>query len=332
MKKFFKILRRLLCGILAAVLLVLAVLYVCGTSRQKFTGAEEDLSTWMSMIMDETPLNKIAIPGSHDAGTAGVLWPGETQTYTIAEQLACGVRYFDIRVNNKNGQLVIFHDILNGVPFAGVLSDIKNFISSHPTETLLLDFQHFKGDSQPQVLQLLLSELGENGLLVENDTGLSDLQFIRSLTLGDARGKCVVFWGDRSADNSEYLFLRNDDECTQSGMCLDSYYIGKLHKAGSTALIEEAYPVYFAKLAERQAAGEDGIFVLQAQLTDGKVVFGPWSLEKKHDSVISPYIRGLAEGENLESINVILRDFITPEKCRDIINLNYGKPIIHARV
>ncbi len=332
MKGFFKILRTILVIMFAVLVAAFAVLYISETNNAKFYGADKALSSWMSMIADETPLNKVAIPGSHDAGTEGILWPGETQTYTIGEQLVSGCRYFDIRVNNKNGELVIFHSVLNGGPFADALADIKDFISEHPTETLLLDFQHFKGGSQQAVYDLLLSELGAEDLLVKNDTALSDLQFIRGLTMGDARGKCIIFWGDRSADNSEYLFLRNDDECTQSGMCLDSYYIGKYHKAGSQSLIEDAYPVYFDKLAQRQAAQEDGIFVLQGQLTDGMMVFGPWSLERKHNPIISEYIRNLKDSDKLESINVVLRDFITPEKCTDIINLNYTKNNIHARV
>lgn len=316
-------------GIVLAFLLALVLIFfIAGSCTKGAAEADEGLSSWMSRVKDDAPLNKIAIPGSHDAGTAGVCWLGQTQNVGIAKQLSCGARYFDIRVRKTDDRLVIFHDVLNGADFKGVLSDIKGFLTEHPTETLLLDFQHFSGDSQREVYDLLKDELFDEGLIVRNMTSLDDVQFIRQLTLGDVRGKCIVFWGDRSEDFSDWLFLRNDDECTQDGMSLDSYYIGSIHKDSTEALIEEGYPVYFAKLAERQAAEQDAIFVLQAQLTDGKLVFGPWQRERSNDPVISDYIRTLRNNEMLGSINVILRDFLDPVKCSDIIELNAAKGIM----
>lgn len=325
MVKTGKILTKILAGVLAVLLIAALVLCITDTSRQKFEGADVELSSWMSGIADDTPINKIAIPGSHDAGTAGIMWLGETQTYTIGQQLSSGVRYFDIRVHEKGDKLVIFHSFMDGADFGVILANIRDFITENPSEVLLLDFQHFKGGSQQRVYMLLRKELYDNGLVVENTTDMTDVQFIRSLTLGDVRGKCIIFWGDRSDDHSSWLFLRNDDECTLSDMCLDSYYIGSYHKAPSETLISDAHPIYFDKLAERQAAGEDAIFVLQCQLTDGTLVCGPWSREREQDAGMSEYIRSLAQSDKLDGINVIMRDFITPEKCEDIIALNTAK-------
>ena len=314
-------------AVLVLVAALLLVLFLCGKSRQRFAGADPALSTWMAGIDDGALLRQIAIPGSHDAGTRGILWAGETQTYTIAQQLQSGARYFDLRVHKKGDKYVIFHSILDGIEFCKVLDAIREFIQSHPSEVILLDFQHFK-DSQAEVKRLLLSELDARGLLMHNTTPLSPVEFIRGLTLGQVRGKCVVFWGDRSEAGSDFLFLRNDNECTYEDMCLDSYYLANSHKMDTRGLIETAYPVYFARLHQQQAAGRDAMFVLQCQLTDGKFVRGPWSRERKHDPLISDYIRRLAQSEELGSINVILRDFITPEKCEDIIALNRDKGIM----
>lgn len=321
----------ILLKILAAMLLLVAaallMLFLRGKSRQKFEGADQALSAWMTGIDDNALLRHIAIPGSHDAGTRGILWAGETQTYTIAQQLQSGTRYFDLRVHEKGDKYVIFHSILDGIEFCKVLGAIREFIQTHPSEVILLDFQHFKG-SQAEVKRLLLGELGNRGLLVRNDTALSQLAFIRGLTLGQARGKCVVFWGDREETDSDFLFLRNDNECTYEDMCLDSYYLASSHKMNTDGLIETAYPVYFARLRQQQAAEKDAMFVLQCQLTDGKFVRGPWSRERRHDPIISDYIRRLAQSEYLGGINVILRDFITPRKCEDIIALNREKGIM----
>ena len=318
------ILLKILAFVLLAVAAALSVLFLTGKSHQKYEGADPALSTWMADIDDDAPVRQIAIPGSHDAATRGLLWAGETQTYTIAQQLQCGVRYFDLRVHKKGDKYVIFHSILDGIEFSAVLAPIVAFIRSHPSEFIVLDFQHFK-DSQQEVKRLLLAELGEQGLLVRNETALSPVAFIRSLTLGQVRGKCLIFWGDREEKDSNFLFLRNDNECTRENMCLDSYYLAHCHKRDTRYLIENAYPLYFARLCQQRSSQQDAMFVLQCQLTDGKFVRGPWSRERKHDPLISEYIRSLAQSEYLPYVNIILRDFITPEKCQSIIALNRDK-------
>ena len=150
---------KVLIAVISVLILAVLVLFLNGTSREKFDGSPEDLSSWMGKIDDTAPLNKIAIPGSHDSGTAGICWLGETQTYSIGQQLMSGARYFDIRVHKDGDELTIFHSVFDGVEFADVLSDIKEFILEKPTETLILDFQHFKGDSQDAVRELLEEEL-----------------------------------------------------------------------------------------------------------------------------------------------------------------------------
>ena len=165
------------------------------------------------------------------------------------------------------------------------------------------------------------------GLLVKYDSDeLDEVEFVSQLTLGATRGKAVVFWGDRGWYEGDFIFHRNNDECTEMCMALDSCYLTEYHTGSSEKLIEEAFPMYFEKQAEKAGFWGKGIFVLQAQLTDGRVIFGPWSRERGHDAKISAYIRGLMDDrERLSAVNVILRDFLTPEKCAEIIELNKTK-------
>lgn len=323
-----KIVLKILIAVISVLLLAALVLFLNGNSREKYNGSPEELSSWMGKIDDTAPLNKIAIPGSHDSGTAGICWLGETQTYSIGQQLQSGARYFDIRVHKDGNKLTIFHDVLDGVDFADVLSDIKEFILANPTETLILDFQHFKGDSQDAVRELLEEEILNSGLVLVNGTDASDLQFIRQLTMGDVRGKCIIFFGDGYDCAENWIFSRNDDECTLGNLCLDSYYIGSVHKSAPEKLISDGHPVYIARQNERIADGEDALFVLQCQLTDGKIVFGPWARERAQNEMMSAYIENLGKSENIDIINVVMRDFITPDKCMQIIHLNAEKGYI----
>ena len=316
-------------GFIAFVLLLLCVLRLSGKSHARFEGAAPELSEWMGQIRDEVPLRRVVIPGSHDAGTCGVPWAGETQALSIAEQLLCGSRYFDVRVHQKGEQFVIFHSLLDGTDFKPILEDIRDFLQAHPSETVLLDFQHFKGESQKGVASLLEEVLGGSGLLIRCPAEQSRLEYVRALSLGETRGRCLVFWGDRAYvkahPETDFLFARNDNECTEEDMCLDSYYLAKCHRRGTKALLEQAHPVYLARARRLAEEERDGLFVLQCQLTDGLAVRGPWSRERRHDRPVSEYIRSLSDCPDLPLLNILMRDFIKQEKCADIIALNRAK-------
>ena len=323
-KKILKIIFSSIGGLLGLVIIVCLGIIING-SCMKIYKDDKDYSSWMENIHDDTLVNEIVMPGSHDAGSYTMVWLGETQQFDIDKQLEMGTRYFDIRVNKIDDEYVIFHSIINGVKFLPILESIKNFVIENPTETLLLDFQHFSGGSQNDVYNFITEYLYNNGLVVENNTQLSDLEFISQLKLKDARGKCIIFWGDRSSDPSNYVFLRNNDECTYSGMSLNSYYVSDYHYNDYAYLIENGYPVYFDNIINKMNNEQKGIFVLQAQLTDGNLIFGPYSKEKTNDDEISNKIKSFKDDENLKYLNVIMRDFLDASKCEEIINLNYYK-------
>lgn len=327
MKKTIKIVLISLGSLIALLLAFLLFLIINGSCNLKYKDETEKFPDWMNEIKDETYLHQVVIPGSHDAGSSGMNWLGETQNYSIKEQLELGVRYFDLRVNDNNGKLVIYHSIINGQEFIPILEDIKEFIKNHPSEILLLDFQHFKNGSEDEVFELVTNYLYNDNLLVVNEKNISDLEFITTLKVKDARGKCIVFWGNRSNDLSNYLFLRNDDTATKKEMCLDSYYFDTYHKKNVETLIEQ-FPQYFEKIQDKVENELRGIFVLQAQLTDGALIFGPWSREKVGDKKISAYINSLSDSSLLTDVNVIMRDFITAKKTGEIIRLNYYKEIM----
>lgn len=325
MKKVFKIIGLTILGLLGLIIIVCLGIIINGSCFATYDNDGKDYSSWMANIKDETLVNEIVMPGSHDAGSYGMVWLGETQQFNIDEQLQMGVRYFDLRVNKIDGKYVIFHSIINGVEFLPILESIKNFIIQNPSETLLLDFQHFEGNSQADVYNFITEYLYNNNLLVVNDTDLSDLEFISNLKIKDARGKCIIFWGDRSSDLSNYTFLRNNDGCSRSDMSLNSYYISDYHYNDFDYLVEVAYPIYFENIKNKISNESKGIFVLQAQLTDGNLIFGPYSKEKTNDKRISEVIISFKDSSDLKYLNVVMRDFLDINKCEEIINLNNYK-------
>lgn len=165
-------------------------------SSEMIQGSQEydhlDLSRWMETLpsrLHHIPLNCLAIPGSHDSFTfflnrsEGVA-PDEpqwmkraaeylgscvkriiynwssVQSLNVTEQLASGVRYFDIRVATKSDscdppgtqsesgmerkdvKLFCVHG-LYGLCIDECLESVASYLEDHGREIVVLDFNHF---------------------------------------------------------------------------------------------------------------------------------------------------------------------------------------------
>lgn len=128
-----------------------------------------DLASWMGQLSPQLrsiPIIFLAIPGSHDSLMYKVmrrspvapdapqhlhLWnvlvPGivrrwvQTQELEAGAQLELGVRYFDIRASYLGGNFMICHGLYSGDSLQP-LHEINLFLDQHPTEVVILDFQH----------------------------------------------------------------------------------------------------------------------------------------------------------------------------------------------
>ncbi|GAA3138322.1 hypothetical protein [Streptomyces echinatus] len=132
------------------------------------SAATVDLSRWMGELhgyLDGRPLNRIAMPGSHDSGSwsipadpglctsgwsydAAKLDPrlaasiSRTQSGSLTEQLDEGARYLDLRLCHEGGQWRTFH----GAPMGGLFFDdatgeaasVGRWIDEHPSEVVVI--------------------------------------------------------------------------------------------------------------------------------------------------------------------------------------------------
>ena len=316
MSKKKKLTLIILSSILVAILCVVGVIMIVANSQNDASVPTKELSQWMGMIKDETLLKNVVIPGAHDAGTKGLSYLAKTQDRDTADMLACGTRYLDLRVSKtKDGELKIYHGPFKGVTLDSVLEQIKQFLNANPTEALVLDFQHFDGDAELDTQTKVLT------LPVVEAQGNDFVEFVDNLTLGDIRGKCLILWGDDSADNKVFL-RRNNDEGTIEKSALQSYYEGKLNKKSSKTYIKEALPHYIDKYKQQDCKG---LFVLQGQLTDGLYVFGPHFREATHNKNMNEYVENLKDSADLNVINIVMRDFVTPHKNCLTLQLNLTK-------
>ncbi|MDE7454734.1 MAG: phosphatidylinositol-specific phospholipase C domain-containing protein [Clostridia bacterium] len=331
MSKKAKLTIIIISSIVAAILLATVICVIIGNSKNDKSQPTAELATWQSMIADDTPLKNIVTPGAHDAGTNGLPYFVATQDKSIAEILNCGTRYLDLRIAQDKGELKIYHGPSKGVTLQSVLDEVKTFITSNTSETLILDFQHFDEKDEPTVQHATINMITEklNGLLVTNNSNKDDVRFVDKLTLGQTRGKCLVVWG-RDTDDiiaKDCIFQRNNDNGTRPNSVIQSYYTGSLNKKSSSNYITKALPTYIDKYLTADCTG---LFVLQGQLTDGLYIFGPKFREATHTDNMDKYVDGLQNSDNLQYINIIMRDFVTPSKNCHILQLNLNKDIVKA--
>ncbi|NRA23141.1 MAG: hypothetical protein HRU08_01415 [Oleispira sp.] len=101
-----------------------------------------DAENWMSGLDGGAKLGQLAVPGTHDSGaydiTANV---GETQDWSIAEQLNNGIRFFDIRLanNNSSDDFEVRHGPLTLGSFNNlVMKSVNDFLDLHQNEVIFM--------------------------------------------------------------------------------------------------------------------------------------------------------------------------------------------------
>lgn len=105
-----------------------------------------ELHRWMGELPEDIALTRLSIPGTHNSPTCYVALPSvRCQAVDIAEQLANGVRFLDIRVSvdRDKDDLVLVHSVfpisLTGSKyFADMLGPIYDFLDKNPSEAVIM--------------------------------------------------------------------------------------------------------------------------------------------------------------------------------------------------
>ena len=175
-----------------------------------------DLSTpitdWLSMVKDETKVCKLSIPGTHDTMTGmGFYQPvlkyvfnttAISQVSTLEEQMACGLRFFDIRpvvsidtlaTDPAEKQILrLSHGISEiDVTFEETIDQLQRYLKDHTSEFFIAKLQADNGmenqNNWTVLLNKILSKQKYQGLFVED--------WRPDITVGEMRGK--ILWLSR---------------------------------------------------------------------------------------------------------------------------------------
>lgn len=170
------------------------------------------ITDWLSMVRDETKVCKLSIPGTHDTMTGmGFYQPllkyvfnqtAISQVSTLQEQMACGIRFFDIRpvvsidtlaTDPAEKQILrLTHGISElDVTFEETIDQLQRYLKQHPSEFFIAKLQADNGwenqNNWTLLLHKVLSKPKYQGLFVDN--------WHPGITVGEMRGK--ILWLSR---------------------------------------------------------------------------------------------------------------------------------------
>lgn len=128
----------------ALTFLLIAALAAVAPARA--SAAPLDPTRWMAQVPGGLRLSQITMPGTHDSGAleepSALRGTTQAQNLSIRNQLYVGVRFLDIRLNYKNGELRVNHGLIQQPDsFDRVLSYCYDFLASHPTETVVMSIK-----------------------------------------------------------------------------------------------------------------------------------------------------------------------------------------------
>ena len=273
---------------------------------------------WMGDIADNALLSALSIPGTHDSGAyrSGLIADmGKDQTYDIADQLAMGVRFLDIRLVLKKGKLGVYHGIINEkLAFETVVNTAKTFLADHPTECVLMCIK--KENAGEDIAEAVHAVIDEEPSLWYTREAIPTMQ--------QARGKIVLF--RRFADEARYgvdLYSGFEDNCAFAIEGNPSCYVQDYYKLEVT----DNLPTKWQKIVEtfdyaNTGAADSYVLNFTSAYYDKKLL---WTnvpeIQKTADYIHEQYadytLRQARYG-------IVLFDFVTPQLAKSMFGTNFA--------
>lgn len=285
------------------------------------------LAEWQEYLSNDANIINVAIPGSHASATNGMMLLAETQRHSVYEQLCAGVRYLDLRVTEKNGKLVMFHNVIKGRPFEDVLDEINLFLDNHPKQFLILDFHETGKTCEDKVISAVKDSLNMDRAVNKNEFpyfSASKDADAPALTMGKIRSagyNYVLVWGG----NPDKVKGEDNFYNKENNVLVSPYDIKYHRKRDAGELIKHLDSYY-------ESYKGNGFFVLQAVRTSANVLMQrPMDNELAFKPAINKFISDLGVEEEMKDrlnlTNIVMRDYIAsdPENVKDILALNYLK-------
>ncbi|EJP82944.1 hypothetical protein IC1_05715 [Bacillus cereus VD022] len=182
---------------LVSIIVLLAMFSTFFDSKLTFADTKKreiDFSKWMEHIPDSKTLAEMSIPGTHDSGTFKLSEPitavwAQTQEHDFSYQMNHGIRFFDIRGRVTDDNTIVLHhgSVYLRVTLWEFINKARSFLKSYPSETIIMSLKE-DYDPMPGAKDSFVNTFEEHYF--------GDPIFLKKqgkITLGDARGKIVLF-------------------------------------------------------------------------------------------------------------------------------------------
>lgn len=291
-----------------------------------------DNSTWMGKLIAAKPdvtLNKLTMPGSHDAGMhrPGVTEQANTQILSIGGQLKAGARYFDLRVCSWGSELWTYHGPSYGGKLDDILDDVKNFLAGGSKEVVFLKFRsHAAGDRQGTV-DLVKSKLKDQ-LYTADTTPHFATQKLADLA-GESGRVVAVFTPDYKHQLAPkdgifpYIDYGNEDTGQYIGPS-DHHNLGVYDAYSHQSELSVMQKDQLAKWAAHGGYGNDYLFLLSWTLTGSTDnILDLDLLSAAANPQLPRALRTIAAENPSKGLpNIVYLDQVDPYLCKVIIDAN----------
>ncbi|WP_441249402.1 phosphatidylinositol-specific phospholipase C [Kitasatospora sp. McL0602] len=258
---------------------------------------------WLGALGADTYLSRLTVPGTHDTCS---LYGGpitQTQTLSVPDQLAAGVRFFDIRCRAIDGVFAIHHSsFFQHIFFGDVLNQCQAFLAQHPQETVLMRVKQEYSTVSDQDFGTIFAgyAAARPGLFWTED---------RIPRLGEVRGRVVVLADNSGVPGIPWGGARTDIE--------DDYQIGTVFEIAS-----RKWPEVSAHLDAARAATDPQRLFLTFTSSSG---WGLWPAQAA--DAIGPRLTGYLAGLDHNArpvLGVVPMDYVTAASVRPLYALNFG--------
>lgn len=165
--------------------------------------ARADYPSWMADLDQNALITQISIPGTHDSATGAGRCDGkaycEAQTYGFTTQLDKGIRFFDIRIAYKDGDLKFYHNIYNlNLNFKAAIDVVEAHLTQNPSEFVIFLIKQEHSDVSADRFWLRVNDQ-------INDYPATLFHLDKSVpTVAEAAGKIIIMARNKSTHPQGY--------------------------------------------------------------------------------------------------------------------------------
>lgn len=291
------------------------LVFTCALGATSLSTAAPGGSDWMKTLDGTLPIQKLSIPGSHDSGALlePVSGTAKCQSLTIAEQLAAGVRFLDVRCRHVGDSFIIHHGLVDQkLSYESVLGTATTFLKENPSECVILSV---KEEYEPEKNTRSFERTFDTYVAKDPDRWWLKPELP---TLDQVRGKIVLFRRFSSTSQTKGINASKwPDNTTFSAPPLR---VQDHYRAANAAA---KWTTFESLLKETVAAvNEDTLFVNFSSGTGS--TFGipniP-SISTPMNQRITAYFTAQPKGRH----GILVMDFVDAGRCRLIYETNFVK-------